>query len=584
MISGYLITSIILADLDRGSFSVLEFYRRRILRIVPLLLAVVLAVLVAGYFILFPFELKPLGETVVAATLFVSNFYFWVTTDYFDSPANSVPLLHTWSLAVEEQFYIFFPLLLLALHRWARNQLVWVMVAAVLASLALSILGTSMARIATFYLLPTRAWELGAGALLAVAGAPAIAMRPMREAIAVLGLTLVVAPMLYLTEASTFPGLNALPPVAGATLLIAYADGTLVGRILKWPPLVYIGLISYALYLWHWPVIVFDAFITGPDMGSLDIARVTVLSLLLAALSRPLIETPFRHGLGALSSGKVVMAGCAALLAVAGIGYLFMRPEMPARQYPADIMALANYAQYTGTDEYRDHFRAGTCFVDDNFPAGTVVDREACLRLSPDKPNILLLGDSHAAHLSGGLRADYPQYNFLQATMAGCKPIVGSVQYPTCTALMNYVLDDFIPVAHLDGIILAGRWQDSDVAGIGDLVRRIGGFTSHVMVVGPTVEYGGAVPSILARQQLWGGDAQTLSRAALSKPAQVDARIAAALAGLDVTYHSLIDIICPDGQCRQTVDGVPLQFDYGHLTLAGSTFVASGLLDGWLTP
>jgi peptidoglycan/LPS O-acetylase OafA/YrhL len=584
VISGYLITSIILSDLDRGSFSILQFYRRRVLRILPLLVVVVLAVLAVGYCILFPFELRPLGETVTAAALFVSNFYFWITTDYFDSPANSVPLLHTWSLAVEEQFYIFFPLVLLALHRWARRYLVFALIAAVIASLVLSVFGTSIARIATFYLLPTRAWELGAGAILAAAGAPAIAFRPAREAIAALALALVVAPMFYLSEASTFPGLNAVPPVLGATLLIAYGEGTLVGRVLQWRPLVYIGLISYALYLWHWPVIVFDTFITGPDMGPLDIARVTALSLLLAALSRPLIETPFRHGLRVKSSVWVVVTGGVALVVIAGLGYLFTRPDMPPRQYPTKVMAMADYAQYTHTAEYRDDFRAGTCFVDDSFPAGTMVDRDTCLKLAPDKPNILLLGDSHAAHLSGGLRAAYPQYHFLQATMAGCRPIPGSVQYPTCTTLMNYVLDDLIPAGGLDGIILAGRWGHADVPGLLDLTRQIRPFTGKLMVLGPTVEYGGAVPTILARKQIWGGDAQTLSRAAMPNPARVDAELATTLDGKDLTYRSIIGIICPDRHCREMIDGVPLQFDYGHLTLPGSVFVATGLLDGWLTP
>ncbi|MDB5622017.1 MAG: acyltransferase 3, partial [Devosia sp.] len=279
VISGYLITSIITRELDQNRFSIIDFYRRRILRIVPLLFIVVLAVLVAGHFVLFPFELQALGETAAATALFVSNIYFYLTTDYFDAPANGIPLLHTWSLAVEEQFYIVFPVLLWALHRWARPYLVPVLVALVIGSLALSVVGTQLARIFTFYMLPTRAWELGVGALLAVVPMAPIRSRLWREVLGWAGLVLVLAPLFYLTEASAFPGLNALPPVLGAALLIGWGEGTMVGRALEWRVLVYLGLISYALYLWHWPVIVFDAFVTGPDMAPGDVLRVLGISL-----------------------------------------------------------------------------------------------------------------------------------------------------------------------------------------------------------------------------------------------------------------------------------------------------------------
>ncbi len=583
VISGYLITSIISADLERGQFSFLEFYRRRFLRIGPPLLFVILAVLVAAQFVLFPFELRALGETAVAAALFVSNIYFYLTTDYFDAPARSVPLLHTWSLAVEEQFYLAFPALLWALHRWARRYLVAILVALMFSSFVLSLFGAELARFFTFYLLPTRAWELGAGALLALKPARSIPSRFWREAAGWLGLALVVAPVLYLSETSVFPGLNALPPVLGAVLLIAWSEGTAVGAMLKWRPLVYLGLISYGLYLWHWPVIVFDRAVTGPDMNALDMVRVVAMSLALAALSRPLIEMPARRGLQHMPPSRVLASGAAALLVIAGAGFTLTRLDFGARDYSGEVLALADYARYPQTAEYRAHFQAGHCFLDDRDLPGTVLDSEACLRLDPTRPNILLLGDSHAAHLSGGLRAAYPHYNFLQATAAGCRPLEGAWQDKRCADLTELVLKRFLPNARLDGLIIAGRWREGDVDGIVALANSAGQHSPAVMIVGPSAEYGGAVPNILARAQVWGGAAGVLSRAMLPEPVSVDHALAARLVQTGIAYRSPLSIICPDGNCRETAqDGIPMQFDYAHLTLAGAKVVAAGLLDNWL--
>jgi peptidoglycan/LPS O-acetylase OafA/YrhL len=583
VISGYLITAIISADLAQGQFSFADFYRRRMLRILPLLAVVLLAVLTAGQVVLFPAELQALGASAVATALFVSNILFYLTTDYFEASARSIPLLHTWSLAVEEQFYLVFPVLAWALHRWARRYLVIALLALVLSSLVLSVFGTQLARFFTFYLLPTRVWELGAGALLALAPARPIGSRPLRELIAWLGLALLIAPMFYLSEASAFPGINALPPVLGAVFLIGYAQGTSIGAALSSPPLVYLGLISYALYLWHWPVIVFDLAITGPDQDSFDIARVLALSLGLAALSRPLIELPFRRGLQQVPSPRLLLGGVAALLVLAGAGLTLMRGDLGARSFPGEVLALANYARYPDTAEYRAHFQAGHCFLDQSNLPGTVLDRAACLRLDPARPNILLLGDSHAAHLSGGLRAAYPQYNFLQATAAGCRPLPGIWQDARCVELSQFVIETFLPKAKLDGVIVAGRWRTGDVAGIAALADNLHQHVPAVMIVGPSVEYAAGVPGMLARAQVWGGAPGLLSHAMLPGPAEVDRVLAAALTLPGITYRSPLAIVCPDRNCRETApDGAPMQFDYGHLTLAGAKVVASGLLDGWL--
>ena len=261
VISGYLITGILWREMDPEPgddrrFSIWVFYQRRALRILPALVVVLAVVLVMSAVLQTPAAQAALGAQVLAATLFVSNFYFWQTEDYFAADPSSLPLLHTWSLAVEEQFYLIFPLLLLVVARWMKRRVLVVLAAIIALSLIASVFVTSVAPGAAFYLLPTRAWELGAGALLAI--------WQMRRGgtssnpwIALTGLALVVGSVFLIDKSMPFPGAVAIAPVLGAVLLIGWARATWVGRVLEFRPLLYVGTISYSLYLWHWPVIVF---------------------------------------------------------------------------------------------------------------------------------------------------------------------------------------------------------------------------------------------------------------------------------------------------------------------------------------
>jgi len=217
VISGFLITSIIAPEVKEGRFSILRFYERRARRILPALFAVILASLVAGWFILVPADYDKMGQSIVSALLFVSNMWFWRNSgDYFGGATDYLPMLHTWSLAVEEQFYIFFPLLLMALHRIGRRLLLPAILVLVLGSLVLAAWATHRMPSASFYLLPTRIWELGVGSLLALGLVRAEAPRALREAAGGLGLVAVLAPVFLYDSQTPFPGLAALPPVLGA--------------------------------------------------------------------------------------------------------------------------------------------------------------------------------------------------------------------------------------------------------------------------------------------------------------------------------------------------------------------------------
>ncbi|HPE61742.1 MAG: acyltransferase [Thiothrix sp.] len=295
VISGYLITTLLLEALQQGNFSLVTFYERRARRILPVLLLVVLACLLPAWWLLLPHELVDFGRSMVAVALFVSNVLFWQDSGYFAPDAELMPLLHTWSLAVEEQFYLLFPLLLLAGWRLGRERLAGLLGILGLLSLGLAELGWRFAPDANFYLLPGRAWELLAGAGCAFyPGFRPVAGRVSTAWLAGVGLVLLLGAVGLFDRGLPFPGLYALVPVAGTVLLILYARSDQgVGRVLASPILAGIGLISYSAYLWHQPLLVFTRMLwldAGP--GLLLVA--VLLAFGLAWLSWRLVERPFR--------------------------------------------------------------------------------------------------------------------------------------------------------------------------------------------------------------------------------------------------------------------------------------------------
>src|SRR5579863_5540660 len=263
VISGYLITSILLKDLTEGKFSIVAFYERRMRRIFPALFTVLLFAIAAGTVLFDPEEMKIFGKALVTTTLFVSNLYYWHSArplGYFDKAVSSQALLHTWSLSVEEQFYLFFPVTLFLLYRWTKGKVkVW-LVALAAVSFAMNIWATQHKPVVAFYWIMPRAWELLAGALLAVKALPPLVNRLARELAGLFGLGMIlVAVNLSIREAS-FPGYIVLLPCLGTFLVIYAGEGgqCLARTLLSFRPLVFIGVISYSLYLWHWPIIVFS--------------------------------------------------------------------------------------------------------------------------------------------------------------------------------------------------------------------------------------------------------------------------------------------------------------------------------------
>lgn len=341
VISGYLITTIIAEEIDRGQFSLLHFYERRARRILPALLLVILGCLPFCWFWLMPRDLETFTTSVLAVVTFTSNFFFWSKTGYFDTMAELQPLLHTWSLAVEEQYYIFFPLLMILI--WRRS-VVLVLAALLVASLLLAEWTLGVDPAGAFFLLPSRAWELLIGALTALylrkSGLPPVGAA-VAGALAATGVALIAFVVVAYGESTRFPGVSALPPTLGTALVILFArEGGIAFRVLTFRPLVWVGLISYGAYLWHQPVFALFQHRFGRDAFSDHVLLLILLSFALAHLGYRIVEQPFRRRLPVRT--LVWSTGAATAVAVGLAVLIQVRADAQPEAVPSYRWALGH--------------------------------------------------------------------------------------------------------------------------------------------------------------------------------------------------------------------------------------------------
>jgi len=402
VLSGYLITGIILEQLRGSTFTLADFYVRRVRRLFPSLAVVLAACLVFGCFALLPEELKDLGKHVGAAAAFVLNFAVWREGGYFDTAASLNPVLHLWSLGIEEQFYLAWPLALLLLWRWPRI-LVGALGALVAASFTLNILFLHTDPRGAFFLPVTRFWELGLGCLVAVTGLRAHRLMP------VLGVGLILGAVLLLDEHTPFPGWAALLPAAGALCVICPGPGQGGGfrqHVLAARPLVFVGLISYPLYLWHWPLLSF-ATILGSGTVPVEVRAVIVaLSFVLSYLVFRFIEMPIRTRLPLRSSAA--LATSLGTLGIAGL-MLFSASGIASR-FGHDVRALRPPSRI-------NHY----CL--EVFPGKE--DFNYCKSTGTDAPQILFLGDSRTQALYDAMVSlAKSRYPMMLLARGGCPPML----------------------------------------------------------------------------------------------------------------------------------------------------------------
>ena len=599
VISGFLIAGIIQGELQAGTFSLAKFYARRIRRIVPAFVAMAVATTIAATLILFPADYELFGKSLVAAAGAVSNYHFQGRNDYFDGSAFDKPLLHTWSLGVEEQFYAVFPVLLVVLFKYRRAATVPVLAAIAATSLTFSAVSVAYDPVSAFFSTPARAWELLLGALVAYGVFPAAKSKTVREAEAAAGALMIAAALFALNDATPFPGLAALPLCLGAALIIhagTAGQPAFVTRALSAAPVAGLGLISYSVYLVHWPLIVFHRYRFPeswlPPHVALSVA-LGLTSLALGYLSWRFIEMPFRRP---STTGSLLRtfqgAGFAAVMMAAAALAIIKTAGWPERwtSVVAELMA-------TQENLYKDICRP-------LHDTGGLPSNSCRIGQADGITNTVLWGDSHAETMIPGF-ATYAAQNkqgVLAWTMHGCPPLVGLKltgrgKSSRCLAF-NDIAMTRATAPDIRRVVLSARWAYTaegvgterefvrplvlGANGVGDnqyvfsrlltqTVTRLADAGKDVVVIGPVPEQLHNAVQGLARHLAW--KQPMPRRRTYDEFVKRQSHVLALLSKLEVMPHVRVVYphhwLCDQSACGYDAGGRPFYRDNNHLNEAG---------------
>lgn len=592
VISGYLITAIILRELAEDRFSLFRFYERRARRILPALTVVVGTCILFAWLWVIPTDMDEIAESILAVCFFVSNFFFWQESEYFDQGSSFEPLLHTWSLAVEEQFYLLFPPLLILLWKSGRERIHLVLVGIFAASLCLSVVGASVAPEASFFLLPSRAWELAIGALLAFHGkdGASVVDRKWHGALALAGLALIALAVFGFDETTPFPSFYALVPTVGAALVIAFASpATWAGRLLANSIPVTIGLVSYSAYLWHQPVFEFGRYLAVDPLSGSMLMLLAVLSFGLAYVTWRVVEQPFRNpawvGRPALfatagASGAVFLAFCAATYPTQG--FLAIRLD------EAQETLLHNAAR----SDMRD-----TCHVGQGKykpPA------QGCSYHSPN-PSWAVVGNSHAVELADQMASRLRSVGdgVKHLTISSCRPALVELgaEEPNCVRWTADTLDYLLRKEDIRNVVLSYRTNDlapRDSAVPRDYAeQRLRQVADAYFAIARKLAEGGkrvflVLQAPIIRQHIqrvildldseagtdfvYGVDRERWERS------QAPLRDRLKQLPREVVLVDPAELFCRAGTCAAIMVSKPLYYDNSHMSLAGAGLVADEIL------
>ena len=596
VISGFLISSIVIQNLNNDTFSFSDFYGRRVRRIFPALIVVLLFCLIFGWFVLLPQEYAYLGEHIAAGVGFVSNWVLWRESGYFDVSAELKPLLHLWSLGIEEQFYIVWPILLWFVIAKRFNVTAVLLVSASV-SLIFNIALIGSDPIATFYMPWTRFWELISGALLAnwmmhqQQRNESSKSYVIKNVCSVVGLSLIVLGSLIITKESKFPGWLAFIPVSGASLLIySNTQAHLNSLVLSNRVLVWIGLISFPLYLWHWPLLVFARILENETPGRYIRITAVFLSIFLAWLTYIAIEKPIRFGKTNSYKTKVL---CVLMVMIGCAGYLVYANDGLKSRYPDSYQLYVEKIDF----KWPDYVRFDQCHIQShNMSNHSEICRET------KRPLIAIWGDSHGSSLYPGFKKLQERQNIgvEQLTTAGCPPILElkDLRYKkNCNEINQSVLKT-ITADQPEILILHAAWRHEQYPLTDEELNQKLKLTiekiqsklpnTKIIILGPTPR--------------WNGDPQSESfrylRGLVNKKDNVpEMQTAKKLNDIEVIlkkvtndtrveYVSVVDILCNIDGCLARTGDFPEDFtsiDYGHLSKSGSEYLVEHIEHKLLT-
>lgn len=614
VISGFLIGGILWEELhNTGRVALGRFFMRRVRRLAPAYLAVGLATLIGAWFILLPFDFREFGQELIAATVYLANVHFFNEAGYFDQASDRKLLLHTWSLAVEEQFYLVLPTLMLVLAAWKRH-LPWILIGLGVVSFVACLWMMRWSQPAAFYLFPFRAWELLAGVCLAITARQTGWQWRGHSALSWIGLGLIIAAVTLFKAGTHFPGVYALVPVVGAVLVIANGrDPNPVNRMLSSGPFLFFGLISYSLYLWHWPMVTLLTYYRGDlGVGPALTAVLFVAAIAVSWLSWRLIETPVRRG--AWPGLRLLVGYGVAAAALVGVAFSFAFSDgWPERFAPE------SRAYISATREFHQDW--SRCETPQN---GSWAGLEICPIGPEGPPQVLIWADSHGRAFKEGLERlsferDVPGLLIWQG---GCPPLVGihkaeSVSSPAddaaCAAAPDIIQAGLAQSTTIDTVLLVGRWayyetgigvgrdaknsirlmaaQDTQVpqsevfsTAMRETLADMAGSDRRVFVLRQVPEIPNFSAGTAARSLAYGRLStqdieQGIGRAARdlleARFVGADRAIDAAATAIGATVIDLWPDLCDAETCFAVLDGQPVYFDNNHVTNTGALILRS---------
>ncbi|MEQ4229022.1 acyltransferase family protein [Escherichia coli] len=559
VISGYLITKILINDINNGTYSLLTFYERRIRRIIPALTCVILFVLIAYPLFLAPDNYSFLPKEIIGTLLFASNIVSFLKSGYFSTDAEQRPLLHTWSLGIEEQFYIISPIVLFLSFKYFKSRVGLILSLFAIVSFAFSVILTKNHPTASFYLIPTRYWELSFGALAAAGVFKKAKGRRQNEVLSILGLLLILFSIFTFTSKTVFPGYAALLPVLGATLIILNAEDTLVGKMLALKPLVFIGVISYSLYLWHWPLVVFshDKYIIDLNLSR---EMLVVLSILIAWFSTRFIEAPFRNKQSYDRTRIFKYSSVAYSLLFLTSLAIWPLKGWTDRLSDEKAYILSSTKDYSPVRD-KCHFSSGV-------PETT---QYCILGVKDIEPSLFVWGDSHGAEISYALSKLTSVYT---ATYSACPPVVGftSTERPECQAHNMRVLDFILNNKKIKNVVLAANYNKYEgdekysgfVKGFENTVKKLTDGGKRVTVLDQIPSPGVNVPNDLANAKFivnksFAYDDTTFKKIEFEN-------------GVNIFHFE--KYLCDRDSCSMMYENYPVLFDDNHLSLTVAKIMA----------
>lgn len=593
VISGYLITTILIEDIENKHFSIAKFYERRARRILPALFFVMLVCIPFAWMWMLPNQMKEFSQSLVAVSLFASNILFSRESGYFAAAAEEKPLLHTWSLAVEEQYYVIFPVFLILTWRFGKNRVFWMIVVMAAISLMLSEWGWRNKATENFYLAPTRAWELFAGSIAAFM----VQKRGVKnnDLLSAIGLFAVLFSIFIYDETTPFPSVYTLVPVLGAVLLILFADKeTLSARLLTNKLFVGIGLISYSAYLWHQPILAFGRIYISDELP-MDFRIASIFAtVILAYVTWKFVESPFRSK--ALTTSKIIfVTSSLGIVFFISFGTLYVNEYLPLRKI--DTLAKNIIPTSSRSMQLEDN-----CFL---LSQDISLFASECAAPKEGKFNILLIGDSHAAALYPGFEIISSTINVDLMSAAYCLPIVtkfpsnnSQTATPRCSTINNQVLEA-IRTKNYDVVILSAYMYEWGNGGevwtypsyYSDFLLQLQKISqlTKIVVLGQVPIWKPNLLSIYLKEIIKSGESEINEYSNKGIPVDFfdfNTSYRSDVDDLGLEYIDVVSHLCHNNQCKRLIltsgADVLTSVDYGHIGLEAARYYVSSLIIPYL--